>query len=477
MCRLMRNRQAKHRHSAMKNDVTVTADLLRRYDRPGPRYTSYPTAPEWSQEFTGVDYKTALLRSRGNDEAGGLALYVHIPFCNERCLYCGCNVVISKKPEIVGKFLDYMVKELNLLSSNLDSGRRLVQLHFGGGTPTYLSPHQIRWLTTIIFEHFEVDSKAEVAVEVDPRVTTKEHLEALRSSGFNRISMGVQDLDSEVQRIIGRNQSLEETRRCFDWCRELGFAGINIDLIYGLPGQKLESWIRTLKNVIEMAPDRLAVYSFAYLPERLKHQARMGQAELPSTQEKYALLAATRRLFGDAGYRSIGMDHFAKPEDELSVALDAGRPNRNFMGYTPISEMDMIGIGPSAISRIAGVYAQNEKRLFKYYRILDEGTLPTVTGCNLSFDDRVRGWTIQQLMCNFCVSFSEFEERFGVPFLKYYSREVDGLQEYIEQGFVRLTESGILLTPLGQPFVRNVAMIFDAYLKSVKEEQKFSRTI
>ena len=460
----------------MANGDNISPELLRRYDRPGPRYTSYPTAPEWSSEFSGGDYKAALLRSKGAGDRG-LALYVHIPFCAERCLYCGCNVVISKKPEIVEKYLEHIAGELDLLSPCLDEDRRLVQLHFGGGTPTYLSPDQICRLTAGILDRFELNSNAEVAVEVDPRVTAIEHLEVLRSCGFNRVSMGVQDLDPDVQRIIGRNQSEAETRLCFDRCRELGFAGINIDLIYGLPGQTLESWTRTLKTVIEMAPDRLAVYSFAYLPGRLKHQARMGQANLPSTDEKYALLATTRRLFGEAGYRSIGMDHFAKPEDELSVALGAGRLSRNFMGYTPMPEMDTIGIGPSAISRIAGVYAQNEKILHRYYRLLDEGKLPTVNGCELSFDDRVRGWTIQQLMCNFRVKFEDFAERFDVPFHEYYSSEIHDLQEYIEQGFVECSAKGIVVTALGQPFIRNLAMLFDAYLKSGKGERRFSKTI
>ena len=456
--------------------MDITPDLLKKYDKAGPRYTSYPTAPEWHDDFGSGDYRSALERAGGGPREA-LALYVHVPFCEKRCHFCGCNVVISKKPEIVERFLDLIGMELSLVADALGERRRLVQLHWGGGTPTYMSVPQIERLFAEILGHFRLDEEAEIALEVDPRVTTQEQIQTLRKLGFNRISMGVQDLDPVVQRAIGRNQTEEQTRQIFSWCREVGYLSINVDLIYGLPAQNMEGWERTIHSIIDMGPDRLAVYSYAHLPSKLKHQARINPETLPATEEKYALFALARRSLVNSGYRPIGMDHFAHPDDELSKALDEGCLYRNFMGYTTIADTDMIGIGPSAISYIGNVYAQNEKRLFKYYRPLENGDLSTSTGCVLSHDDLVRRWVIEQLMCNFRLSFNELEKRFAIDFDEYFAGEVAALRSLQAEGFYRREKDGLEVLPLGKVFIRDLAMVFDAYIKKSRSSVQYSRTV
>ena len=456
--------------------IEVTPDLLRRYDRPGPRYTSYPTAPEWREDFGADAYRDALVRA--SERVGeGLSLYVHIPFCNERCLYCGCNVVISKKPEVANVYVDYLAKELGTVAGALGARRTLNQIHWGGGTPTYLVPSEIRRLFGIIRNTMDISPNAEIALEVDPRVTSREQLEVLRELGFNRISMGVQDLDPTVQKAIGRHQTEEETRRLFGWCRELGFQGINTDLIFGLPEQTLARWERTVASVIDIGPDRIAVYSYAHLPSRLKHQMHIDATKLPDTEQKYQIFSLARRMFEDAGYRTIGMDHFAKPTDELAKALDEHRLHRNFMGYTVVPVPEMVGIGASAIGEVGGVYAQNEKRLVWYYRALDEDRLPTSAGCALTEDDIIRRWFIRQIMCNFRVSFSELHERFGVTYDDYFAADEAAMHEFYREGMAARTDDGIHVLPLGQIFVRNIAMVFDAYLKRPEGFKLFSRTV
>jgi oxygen-independent coproporphyrinogen III oxidase len=456
--------------------IDVTPELLRRYDRPGPRYTSYPTAPEWREDFRGEHYQAALVRaSQRQDE--GLSLYVHIPFCNERCLYCGCNVVISKKPEVAGVYVDYLEKELRMVAEALGERRTLKQIHWGGGTPTYLVPAEMRRLFAVIRDTMTISEDAEIALEVDPRVTSREQLQVLRRLGFNRISMGVQDLDPLVQKAIGRHQTEDETRRLFSWCRELGFEGINIDLIFGLPEQKLDRWEQTIASVIDIGPDRLAVYSYAHLPSKLKHQLHIDANKLPTAEEKYQIFSLARRMFEDAGYRPIGMDHFAKPADELAKALDEHRLHRNFMGYTVVPVPEMVGIGASAIGEVGGVYAQNEKRLIWYYRALDQGRLPTSAGCVLSEDDSIRRWFIRQLMCNFRVQFDQFEEQFGLRYDDYFAAEEAALGEFYDEGMIARTDDGLQVLPLGQVFIRNLAMVFDAYLKKPEGFKLFSRTV
>ncbi len=459
-----------------QESLEVTRQLLDRYDRPGPRYTSYPTAPEWNQDFGATDYAKALERAAQNAEEP-LSLYVHLPFCWERCHFCGCNVVISKHPEVSGKYLEYVYKEIGMVSKLLGDRKTVKQLHWGGGTPTYQTVEQIKTLHGKLTDAFDFAPDAEVALEVDPRVTSREQLETLRGLGFNRISMGVQDLDAKVQAAINRNQTEAETRELFQSCRELGFDGINLDLIYGLPEQTPETWTRTVEAVIDIRPDRLAVYSYAHLPEQIKHQRKMDEHPRPTGAEKYDLFAIARKLFVAAGYRIIGMDHFALPTDELSVALDERRLHRNFMGYTVVPAEDMVAFGVSGIGEVGGTYAQNEKRPAMYYKALDADTLPTLCGTWLTDDDAIRRWVIRQLMCNFYLDFAVLNARFGVDYATYFADENARLDEFCAEGFVTRSEQNLQVLPLGQAFVRNIAMVFDAHLKKPAHFEKFSRTI
>ncbi len=460
----------------MDSTTEITPELLKKYDRPGPRYTSYPTAPEWNSSFDGEDLRAALRRGAHSPDMT-FAMYVHVPFCRQRCHYCGCNVVISKKPQVVEKFLDHTAKELAHVAQELGGTRRLVQLHWGGGTPTYLSAAQLERLFDQIGEHFQLDANAELALEIDPRVTTYEQLHALRRLGFNRVSMGVQDLDPGVQQAIGRDQTEDQTRHVYESCRNTGFRGINLDLIYGLPAQTIPAWEKTLESVVDMRPDRLAIYSYAHLPDRLKHQAKMDASTLPEPQVKGQLIILARQMLVDAGYESIGMDHFALPDEDLSKALKNGRLHRNFMGYTTIADTQVLGIGPSAISYVGDAYAQNEKRLFKYYRFLDEGGLATTTGIALSKDDLVRRAVIEELMCNFRLSFQDLRDRFDIEFDAYFPAEAQELDALEADEFFERTGDGLKVLPLGHMFIRNLAMVFDAYLKKPGSTVQYSRTV
>ena len=460
----------------MTSSLEIAPGLLAKYDRPGPRYTSYPPAPQWREDFTAAEYRAALVRGAASP-GERFALYIHIPFCEERCHYCGCNVVISKKPEIVEDFLDHIELELDHVCEVLGAKRRLVQLHWGGGTPTYLNVAQITRLYSSLADRFEIEPATEVALEVDPRVTSPEQIRCLRNLGFNRISMGVQDLDPGVQQAIGRNQTVEETQSLYVYCREVGFTGINFDLIYGLPTQSIAGWERTVRTVIDMAPDRLAIYSYAHLPERLKHQAKMDADALPDAKTKSTLISTARHMLVDAGYRAIGMDHFALPNDELSIACQDGRLHRNFMGYTTIADTQMIGIGPSAISFVGDAYAQNEKRLAKHYRALEHAGFSTTAGMALSEDDLIRRWTIESIMCNGHVLYAAFSDRHGVAFERYFEDEAIALMALEADGIIRMGTDGIEVTSAGRLFVRNVAMVFDAYLKRPNQEVQYSRTV
>ncbi|MBI2421217.1 MAG: oxygen-independent coproporphyrinogen III oxidase [Candidatus Hydrogenedentes bacterium] len=461
---------------AISHDINVTRALLEKYDKPGPRYTSYPTAPEWNPAFGEADYLAALRRASLTPETP-LSVYVHLPFCWERCLFCGCNVVISKKPSIAGDYLNYLEKEMGLATRELGARKLVKQLHWGGGTPTYLNVEEIRRLFGMIQKVFTFAPDAEIALEADPRVTSAEQLDTLRELGFNRISMGVQDLDPGVQAAITRNQSEAQTRLLFDRCRERGFQGINIDLIYGLPEQTLATWEYTIKSTIDIRPDRLAVYSYAHLPAQIKHQKKIDHLPRPTGAEKWDLFALARKLFLDAGYRAIGMDHFALPEDELAIALDERRLHRNFMGYSVVPAEDMIGFGTSAIGEIGGCYAQNEKRPVNYYKALDQDHLPIHTGITLTQDDTIRRWAIRQVMCNFYLDFAELERRFGVTYDGYFGDEERLLAEYYGAEMLVREAGALRVLPLGQVFIRNIAMVFDLYLRKPEHFNAFSRTV
>ncbi len=459
-----------------QDTIEVTRDLLMKYDLPGPRYTSYPTVPEWRKAFGATAYAQGL-QTAGQDGDAPLSVYTHIPFCRKRCYYCGCNTAVLKDTTDLSAYLDLLEREIVAVSMHLGKRHTIRQLHWGGGTPTTLSVDMIERLFGIFEANFRLAEDAEIALEVDPRVTTNEQIQCLRGLGFNRISMGVQDLDPCVQSEIGREQTEEQTRRLFAWCRDVGFGGINADLIYGLPAQTVDTWTDTIRRVIDIGPDRLAVYSFAHLPKQLPNQQHIDASKLPTGPEKYELFAIARRLFLEAGYRAIGMDHFARPRDELSVAMDERRLHRNFMGYTVVPSDAMAGIGASAIGEIGGCYAQNAKDVADYAKGLDEHGFATVRGCTLSEDDTIRRWVIRQLMCNFYLDVSELERRFGVTYEDYFAEEEAALAPFYADAFLKKDGDNLEIMPLGQIFVRNVAMVFDAYLKKSKNQTQFSRTV
>ena len=456
--------------------IHVTPDLLVRYDKPGPRYTSYPTAPEWRDKFGEPEYRLALADA-ATRPLEPLSVYIHIPFCHERCIYCGCNVVVTEKEGVADEYLKYVEREIDLASQALGARRTVAQLHWGGGTPTYLDPSQIRTLFEALTRRFQFTADAEIALEVDPRVTSREQLLVLRELGFNRVSLGVQDLDLAVQRAITRYQTEAETVGVYEWAREAGFQGINFDLVYGLPFQNLESWKHTVASVIQLRPDRLAVYSYAHVPWIRPHQKWIPHESIPLGRDKFELFAAARERLLDAGYLAIGMDHFALPDDELSHAVAGRRLHRNFMGYTVVPAAEMIGFGTSSIGEIGGCYAQNHVKLSRYYESIDRGELPTARGFSLSQDDVIRRYLIRRLMCDFHLDTRQVEERFNIRYHEYFAAEEDALAEFYESGFLARESGHIKVLPLGQAFIRNVAMVFDAYLKKPEGHRQFSRTV
>lgn len=458
--------------------TTVPLALLRKYDRPGPRYTSYPTAPMWQNEI-GVDTYSAALNQAGHKATMPLALYVHIPFCERRCFYCGCTTCIVKQRDGVADYLDYLMTEIEHTAKQLSDCRSVSQLHFGGGTPTYLTIEELTQLLDCIDRHFTFTDKVEKSVEIDPRVTTDEQLTFFRQRGFNRVSLGVQDFNPNVQDAIGRIQPVELVKQKLDLVRSLGYRGTNFDLIYGLPRQTVDTFAETLDQVIALRPDRLAVYSFAYLPTVKANQARIDEKELPDTETKYRLFAIAVEKFTAAGYRQIGMDHFALPEDELSRAQTDGRLHRNFMGYTVQAAPEMIGFGMSSIGYVNDTFFQNAPKLSSYHEAIGSNKLAVYRGLQLSEDDLVRQFTIESLMCNFRLDYSLLEKKFGVAYHDYFADEHSRLDDLVEDGLLEITDTGLHVTPIGRTFVRNIAMVFDAYLNEKGQSNKatFSRTI
>lgn len=459
------------------NTFRVSRDLLRKYDRVGPRYTSYPTVPEWSADFSADDYRRALdLASKGDSP---LSLYFHLPFCSKRCFYCGCTTVISSRADRADTYIDTLQKEIEQVASHLGSHNQVAQLHWGGGTPTFLYNRQIERLFGLIRDHFQINPDAELAIEVDPRVTSHEQLTLLRQLGFNRVSMGVQDLTPEVQEAIGRNQTAEETEDLINHCRSLNYDGINVDLIYGLPRQTVDNFARTIAEVIRMGADRVAVYSFAFLPSVKSHQKLIDVQTLPPADTKYELFAMTVEKFLEAGYVQIGMDHFARPDDDLARSLAEGRLYRNFMGYTTRKGSDSIGFGMSSISELAGCFSQNISKLDKYTEVINKPDLAAFRGCWLSDDDKIRQQVILSLMCNFRLSFDDIDKQFGIDSRKYFSLELGEMKQFIDDGLAAMDKDTITVLPRGRILVRNIAMVFDAYLRNKGKEDSatFSRTI
>lgn len=459
---------------------SVDAQILAKYDRPGPRYTSYPTAIEFHEGFA-EDAYVACLTEAATRVNESFSLYVHLPFCEHRCSFCACHVVVTGNKSVADAYLDRIVAEARVVSEHLGERRVLQQYHWGGGTPTYFTPDALSELHTRILDEFELAPGAEVAIEVDPRVTTPEHLRVLRELGFNRISMGVQDVDATVQSLIGRNQTWEQTVTLYEEARELAFDSINIDLIYGLPGQSADSFGESLLKVNGLRPDRLAVYSFALVPWMRPHQKRLDESLLPTSEQKFELLALAISELTAAGYEQIGMDHFALPDDELVAAYNDRTLSRNFMGYTTKRGTEIVGLGSSAISDISGAYAQNHRRLASYYRSVDTQVLPVERGILLTEDDLLRRFVILELMCNGRIDTKEVLSGFGVTFHEYFAPEISELSKdggLVSEGFLKIENEGIETTELGRLFIRNVAMAFDAHrLKGPSDVPKFSRTV
>ncbi|MGH2570887.1 MAG: oxygen-independent coproporphyrinogen III oxidase [bacterium] len=452
------------------------AELLAKYDKPGPRYTSYPTAVEFAEDVGAAAYEARL--AAASREVAPLSLYFHLPFCRERCTFCGCHVIITRKHGVSADYLGVLHREIDLVADRLGGRSTVRQLHWGGGTPTYQTADEIDTLFAKIASRFRIEPGAEVAIEVDPRVTSDEQLELLRRLGFNRLSMGVQDFTPEVQAAVNRNQTEEETRGLVAKCRALGFESLNIDLIYGLPKQTVAAFVDNLKGVIELRPERVAVYSYAHVPWMKANQRKTEEALLPPPATKLRLFAEARRAFVAAGYDPIGMDHFALPDDELAVAARRGELHRNFMGYTTKPAPDMIGLGLSAIGDVGAAYFQNHKILSKYEAAVAAGELPILRGVELTASDRLRRDVIQSIMCNWKVDKRAIERRHGVRFDEAFAAELIELRSEMENGFVEVDAAEIRVVGTGRIFVRNIAMIFDERLKRMEREGPvFSRTV
>ena len=459
-------------------EQAVPAELLARYDSVGPRYTSYPTAVDFHSGYGDAEYRKSLAAANQLG-AAPLSVYTHIPFCVERCWFCGCHTFATPRHEVVGPYLAHLQIEMERVADLLPDRRKVAQYHLGGGTPTYLAPEELVHLVTAFQRHFQFLPDAERAIEVDPRVTTAAHVEALASVGFNRISMGVQDFDPDVQQAIGRVQPDAATANLVTCARGNGFAGVNLDLIYGLPRQTKASFARTVAQAIALGPDRVAVYSFAYLPNQRGHQRQIAAPAMPGRDEKFALLAIAREGFLTAGYQAIGMDHFALPTDELAVAQRQSRLQRNFMGYTVRAGADMIGFGVSAIGDVRGALVQDEKKLVHYYRMLDQGQLPVARGYQRTPDDEIRREVIHNLMCNFIVDRKTIEAKHGIVFGEYLRDSLAKLAPFVADGMCQIDDASVRAIGLGQVFVRNLAMCFDAHLatKLSAKDPVFSRTV
>ena len=455
----------------------LTPELLARYDRPGPRYTSYPTAPLFGAEFDEAVYRERLgAAAERADEP--LSMYVHLPFCEARCAFCGCNVVISPRRGPEEGYLRSLESELDLLRAALRGRQSLSQLHWGGGTPTYLSPEQCETLFSAISSRFPLTEHAEVALEIDPCVTTADHLRALRRLGFNRVSMGLQDVDPAVQAAVRRIQPLEVTREHVNEARRLGFTSVNIDLIYGLPLQTEAGFRATVRTVIEeLAPDRVACFSYAHVPWIKPHQKALEATAMPSGWEKFRLFAGAAEEFTAAGYRFVGFDHFARPGDELADALDAGRVYRNFMGYTVMPATDQVGVGVTSIGDVAGAYAANEKNLARYRRRVADGQLPVDRGRMRTPEDELRRSVINSIICTLALDYRRLERAFAIDPHVHFADALAALEPMAADGLVELGADGLRVTDCGRFFLRNICMPFDAYLTGGGEQPLFSRTV
>ena len=471
------------RHSPLNRMVSNFQELvfdpqvIRRFDVSGPRYTSYPTADRFVEAFGPDAYRHWLGRRTVGGFSRALSLYVHIPFCNTICYYCACNKIITKDHGRSAKYLKYLGKELSLQAESLDGSHDVVQLHWGGGTPTFLSDDEMRRLMELINRHFRLLPNGEYSIEVDPRKVGRESVRLLAELGFNRMSVGVQDFEPSVQQAVNRIQTQAETALVIDAAREFGFKSVSVDLIYGLPKQNVISFNHSLDEVIKLSPDRLSIYNYAHLPGLFKPQRRIHETELPSAEVKLQILQLAIRRLTDAGYVFIGMDHFAKPDDELAVAQRQGRLHRNFQGYSTHAEADLMAFGVSAISKVGPTYCQNVRTLDEYYDSLDNGRLPVMRGLELTADDLLRRSIIQALMCHFELSIESIEIAHLIDFKSYFAPELAELRDMEQAGLLAIDDQWISVLPKGRMLVRVIAMAFDRYLRADRERKRYSKVI
>ncbi len=446
--------------------------LIQKYNYSGPRYTSYPTALEFNENYTESDFKQAIERYPSRP----LSLYVHIPFCHKLCYFCGCNKVVTRQLQKADIYLDYLEKEI-AHQAPLFKNRTVSQMHWGGGTPTFLTKPQVSRLMKLLRDNFNFAPQAELSIEVDPREIELDMIDHLYSEGFNRLSMGVQDFNKEVQALVNRDQDEDFIFALVNRAKEVGFQSTNIDLIYGLPKQTAESFSYTLKKVIELSPDRMSVFNYAHLPQLFAAQRKIKDDMLPTADEKLAILQETILFLTSHGYKFIGMDHFAKPDDELAIAQKEGVLHRNFQGYTTHGDSDLLGLGVSAISMIGDTYSQNQKVVNTYYSEVDEKGTALCKGLAMTNDDCIRRDVIKTLICNFKLKFSAIEAQYGIDFKRYFEEDLELLKPLIADGLVDQLDDGLQVTPQGRLLIRNICMCFDIYLRNKQRKRQFSRVI
>lgn len=457
--------------------IEFDVDLIKRYDKSGPRYTSYPTAVAFTPDFTEENFTQHAEKS--NQAGGPLSLYFHIPFCDTICFYCACNKIATKDYSKTPTYLEYLYKEMDMQAKLFDASRVVEQLHWGGGTPTFLKHHEIEALMAYTRKTFNLlnDDSGDYSIEIDPRSVSKDTIKLLRDVGFNRFSLGVQDVDEKVQKAVNRIQPIKDTQAIIDACRENNAHSVSIDLIYGLPLQTVEGFAQTLQTAIEMNPDRMSVFNYAHLPHIFKPQRRINADQLPSSEEKLEILQQSIETLTHAGYEYIGMDHFAKPDDELAIAQAKGSLHRNFQGYTTHAECDLVAMGVSSISSIHHSYSQNEKDIDGYYAAIKADRLPIIRGLALTDDDVLRREIIQQLSCHFKLDFKQIERQFTINFSEYFAIELKDLLPMQDDDLLTLSENNIQVTPRGRMLIRNICMVFDLHLRQQKGTQSFSKVI
>jgi oxygen-independent coproporphyrinogen-3 oxidase len=461
----------------MDHSTLFDLDLISKYDQSGPRYTSYPTAVQFDESFGEEEYKQILQKS--NESGSPLSLYFHIPFCDTICFYCACNKVATKDRSLAAGYLARVYEEMRMQSALVDDSRVVTQLHWGGGTPTFISHDEMRELVAKTREYFTLldDDSGEYSIEIDPREAQGDTIKLLRELGFNRMSLGVQDFDPRVQKAVNRIQTKGETLSVLQSARDEGFRSISIDLIYGLPFQSVESFSQTLDEILEVDPDRLSVFNYAHLPTRFMPQRRINEDELPPPQEKLDILQLTIEKLSSAGYVYVGMDHFAKPGDELVLAQEEGTLYRNFQGYSTHADCDLIGLGATSIGMVGPSYAQNMRSLDEYYERIDSGRLAVFKGIELNRDDMIRRDVITQLICNFSLAMADIDRKWEMDFTKYFSAELENFKQMQEDGLVEITVGSIHVQPKGRLLIRNICMQFDAYLNSQAAKGSFSKVI